>query len=156
MVNKYVAKILVLGLMLGVLSGCATRWQKPEFSLVDVQLAGGTVFEQKLKLKLRVINPNDRDIPVENVRFSFVVAGKRFANGFSSAPVVIPRQGEAVVELEASMQILSLLSTLSTAKGDDGKLHYRLQGDVQVQEHGVVPFDHPGVLDLGLFDGHVR
>lgn len=146
--------VLVLALLF--FSGCATRWQKPEVSLVDVEPAGGTLFEQRLKLRLRVRNPNDRDIPVERLHFQLVVAEKRFASGQSASPVLIPRQGEAVVDVEASLQLASLLRSLPAIKGEDGRLHYRLRGEVIVEGYGAVPFDHPGVLDLGLLEGHVR
>jgi len=150
LVRPLVGVLLLLSL---TLSACATHWQKPEVSLIDVQLAGGTVFEQRLKLKLKVRNPNDRDIPIESLRFQFIAGDKRFASGVSSNPVLIPRQGETVVDMEASLQLASLLRSLPSMKGDDGKLHYRLQGEVAVQGYGTVPFNHPGVLDPRAFEG---
>ncbi|WP_018607798.1 LEA type 2 family protein [Uliginosibacterium gangwonense] len=136
-----------------LLTACVMHWQKPEVSLIDVQPAGGTLFEQRLKLKLRVYNPNDRDIPVDSLHFRFVSGDKSFASGQTSAPVVIPRQGETVVDIQANMQLANLIRNLPNLKAEDGKLHYRLQGDVVVHDYGSVPFDHPGVLDLDMFEG---
>lgn len=136
-----------------LLTACVMHWQKPEVSLVDVQLAGGTLFEQHLKLKLRVYNPNDRDIPVDSLHFRLMSGDKSFASGQTNAPVIIPRQGETVVDIQANMQLVNLMRNLPNLKTDDGKLHYRLQGDVVVHDYGSVPFDHPGVLYLDLFEG---
>lgn len=143
-------------LMSVLLSACVMHWQKPEVSLVDVQLAGGTLFEQKLKLRLRVYNPNDRDIPVDSLHFRMVSGDKTLASGQSEAPVTIPRRGETVVELRANMQVMNLLRDLPALTREDGQLHYRVQGDVVIHDYGSVPFDHPGVFDLDALQGRKR
>ena len=139
-----------------LLAGCASSWQKPDISLVDVQLAGGALFEQRLKLKLRVYNPNDREIPIEALHFQFLAGDKRFASGQSSHPVLIPGQGEALVEMDASMQLAGLVRYLPELTRGDGKLHYRLRGNAEVKGYGQVPFDHPGEFDLAMFDNLLR
>lgn len=138
------------------LAACGSPWKKPEVSLADVQFAGGTLFEQRLKLRLRVYNPNDREIPVESLSFQFFAGDKRFASGQTNRAVRIPCQGEALVDIEASMQLASLLRHLPGLTGGDGKLHYRLRGYAVVEGYGNVPFDHPGELDLGMFEDLVR
>lgn len=149
----------VWSLMLPVclaLAACGSPWKKPEVSLSDVQFAGGTLFEQRLKLKLRVYNPNDREIPLEALSFQFVAGDKRFASGQTTRAVRIPAQGESLIELEASMQLASLLRQLPQLTGGDGKLRYRLRGSAVVEGYGGVPFDHPGELDIGTIEEMVR
>ena len=138
------------------LAACGSPWKKPEVSLADVQFAGGTLFEQRLKLKLRVYNPNDREIPLEALSFQFVAGDKRFASGQTSRAVRIPGRGETLVELDASMQLASLLRHLPELTGGDGKLRYRLRGSAVVKGYGGVPFDHPSELDLGIFEEFIR
>lgn len=131
---------------------CASVWKRPEVTLGKIELAGGKVFDQHLKLKLKVRNPNDRDIPVEKLRFQLLIAGKSYVSGQSRESVTIPHQGEAELDVEASLQLASLLRNLPAIKGDDGRLHYRLNGDVVVVGYGSVPFDQPGVIELGAFE----
>ena len=152
-INVLLWELLLVCLLL---AGCASSWQKPDISLADVQLAGGTLFEQRLKLKLRVYNPNDREIPIESLHFQFLAGDKRFASGQSSHPVLIPAQGEALVEMDAAMQLASLVRNLPELTGGDGKLHYRLRGNAEVKGYGQVPFDHPGELDLAMFENLLR
>jgi len=150
------ARLALLGMLAAVglvVTACATRWHKPEVSLVNVELAGGTLFEQRLKLKLRVRNPNDRDIPIESLHFQLFVANKLVAEGQTGAPIIIPRYDDTVVDLAATMQLATLIHVLPEAKAGDGKLQYHLSGEVVVSSYGSIPFDHPGTLELGLLEG---
>ena len=131
-----------------LLSACAPVWKKPEVMLGKIELGGGTILDQRPKLKLKVRNPNDRDIPVEKLRFELLVASMSYASGQSDVPVSIPRRGEATLDLDASLQLARLLGNLASLKGEDDRLNYRLKGEVVVQGFGAVPFDHPGSLDI--------
>lgn len=145
-------RVLVLVAAL-LLTACATAWQKPQVSLAGVQLAGGNLLQQKLRLQLRVKNPNGVDIGVESLSFDLLVGEGRFASGQSVAPVLIPKHGEALVEVDAKAQVLGLLSRLPELTVADGKLHYRLKGEAQISGYGKAPFDQPGELELRKLQG---
>ncbi|MDP5240116.1 LEA type 2 family protein [Uliginosibacterium sp. 31-16] len=149
---EFSKRVLVLGAAL-LLAACATAWQKPQVSLAEVRLAGGNLLQQKLKLQLRVKNPNGVDIGVESLTFDLLVGESRFASGQSAAPVLIPKRGEALVEVDAKAQVLGLLSRLPELTGADGKLHYRLKGEARISGYGNAPFDQPGELELGKLQG---
>lgn len=139
-----------LCMLMAVLAwGCAPAWKRPRITLGKIALAGGTIFEQGLKLSLKVTNPNDRDIPLERLRFELLVAGVSYANGQSDVPVNVPRRGEATVEIEASLQLARLLSKLPSLKGEDGRVPYQLKGEAVVQGFGTLPFDQAGSLSPG-------
>ena len=126
--------------------GCAPVWKRPQISLGRIELAGGAIFEQSLRLSLKVTNQNDIDIPLERLRFELLVAGVSYANGQSDVPVTVPRRGEATVEIEASLQLARLLAKLPSLKGEDGRVHYQLKGEVLVSGVGALPFDQAGSL----------
>jgi LEA14-like dessication related protein len=144
---------LLVCLILVMLPGCATTWHKPSVSLVDVRMVGGNLLEQKLEMQLRVNNPNSRDIGIDDLTFELVVDDSVFVRGQSSAPVMIPKQGEGVIEVRAKAQMLGLISRLPRLLGEDGLLHYRLRGGVMIRGYGHVPYDHAGVLDPGKLQG---
>lgn len=150
----YVLRACFLGVIGAcVLGACAPVWQKPQVRLVQVRMAGGSLFQQKLKLQLLVQNPNGMDIGLESLNFDLLIGEERFARGQSNNPVTIPKQGEAHVEVEAQAQLLSLLSRVSELATADGKLQYRLKGEARISHYGRAPFDQPGELDLNSLSG---
>ncbi|MBS1209861.1 MAG: hypothetical protein H6R19_2259 [Proteobacteria bacterium] len=144
--------VLMFGLLASV-TACVTAWHKPEVSLADVRLAGGNLLQPKIKLQLRVKNPNATEIGLERVEFDLLVGDNVFASGQSTTPVTIPKQGEAMVELDARTQLLALLSRLPGLIDSEGLLHYRLKGEAQIRRYGKAPFDHAGVLDANTLKG---
>jgi LEA14-like dessication related protein len=149
---RKVVKGILLWIAL-VLAACVTTWHKPEVSLAEVRLAGGNILQQRIKLQLRVKNPNDMDISVESVTFDVLVGDSKFASGQSAAAVIIPKRSEALVELDARVQVLGLLSRLQELTAADGKLHYRVKGEAQISGYGRAPFDQPGELDVSKLQG---
>lgn len=129
------------------LAACAPVWQKPEFRLADVRLAGGNLLQQKLRLQLQVKNPNAVEIGLEGLVFELFVAERVFASGQSALPVTIPKEGEGLVELETNARLFELLNRLPELTAADGQLHYRLKGSAQIKGYGQVSFDRPGLLD---------
>ncbi|NSL55564.1 LEA type 2 family protein [Uliginosibacterium aquaticum] len=140
-------------LCLLALAACAPVWQRPQVALMDVRISGGNLFQQKLRLQLRVTNPNALDIGVESLVFEVLVGDSQFASGRSSAPVTIPKRGEGRVDVDADAQVLGLLRRLPELTGGDGKLHYRLKGEAQIKGYGRTPFDQPGELDVSKLLG---
>lgn len=136
-----------------VLNACAPAWQKPEIRLAEIRLAGGSILQQKLRLQLRVNNPNGMDIGVEHLAFDLMVGENRVGSGQSLAPATIPKRGEAVLEVEAKANVLGLLARLPELTAVDGKLHYRLKGEARITHYGSAPFDQAGSLELGKLKG---
>lgn len=134
------------------LAACIS-WHKPEVSLAEVRLAGGNILQQRIKLQLRVKNPNAMDITVESVVFDLFVGENSFASGQAPTSVTIPARGEALVELDAKAHLLGLLNRLQELTAADGKLHYRIKGEAQISRYGRAPFDQPGELDVSKLQG---
>lgn len=131
-------------------AACASLYglKAPEVSLSDVTLSGGTLLEQRFKLKLRVLNPNDRDITISGLTFQLDIGDKRFASGATGQTVVLPRLGDTVVEVDATAQMLSLIQQLPKLVNGEGKVPYRVKGDVVTTDYGRIPFDRKGETTL--------
>jgi LEA14-like dessication related protein len=131
---------------LAALAACsAMRLQAPKVSLADFELRGGNLVEQRFALKLRVQNPNDREIAIQGVSFDLDISGKPFAHGVGDKPVTLPRFGEGVVEVEAVSNLGSLVAQIGEiAKVGKEGLPYRVTGNVVAEGFGSVPFDSRG------------
>lgn len=133
-----------------LLAACAalSGLKPPQVSLSDVSLGQATLFEQRLKLRLRVANPNERELALNGLVFKMEAADRTFAEGLSNQQVVIPALGEGIVEVEASVQTLELLNLLPRLTGSDGKFEYRLKGEALTRDYGRIPFDRTGRMTL--------
>ena len=91
-------RAVVLSLLLPVLVACSSlvpKLEKPTLSIVNVELLKSDVFEQRMKVRLHVQNPNDRALPIKGITYGLEVAGEPFANGVSGESFVVPALGEA-------------------------------------------------------------
>ncbi len=136
----------VLPLLLGACALMALGLEKPEVSVAGLDLAEANFFEQKLRIKLRVANPNDHDIAIDGMRFLFEVNGHEFAKGMTGESTVLPRLGEAYVMVDARTSLVQLFRQLPDLLNSGGKLAYRISGDVVTRDYGRIPFDRKGEL----------
>lgn len=130
--------------------GCASwliNGELPEVLVANVTPLDSTPFEQRLKVDLRVRNPNDFDLQVTGMDFRLDLNGKRFARGLSNREFTVPRLGETVASLETTTstmdvvrQVLGLRSTQELTYGITGLLH---------RKEGKLPFDNSGILVEG-------
>ena len=144
----------VPGLLVAALLGaCAlTKFQAPQLTVVDVQLANADLWSQHLKLRLHVHNPNDRELPVSGIECSLEVEGQKFASGTSAASFVVPALGDAEFDMNVTADLSStLLKLTSMGSGAlDKDLSYRLVGKVSLSKGWLrsVPFDERGTFKL--------
>ena len=92
-------------LLLFALPGCsigAPQVQPPAVRLADISFGEMGVFEQRLRLRLRVINPNGFALPLDGLRLALAVNDHPFAEGITNERVSIPSLGEETVELVAT------------------------------------------------------
>jgi LEA14-like dessication related protein len=134
---------LLLTCVAATLAGCAAVTMKsPEVSLSGVTIDEFGLLEQRLGIKLRVMNPNDADLPIDGVTFDVDVNGQSFAKGVSNKPVTVPRFGEAVLNLSAVSTLGSLLRQLADlAKSGHETVEYRVYGRFYGGGLNGVPFD---------------
>ena len=130
-------------------AGCATGLQKPDISLVGVELVGLNLLEQRFILQLRIKNPNDRALSINALNFDIELNGQHFAKAVSESPVQVPKQGDAVLEIKAVSRLIAVLKQLRDAQKDGrSSVAYRLFGNVLLDGAGSLPFERAGEMPL--------
>jgi hypothetical protein len=71
-----------------------------------------TPFEQRLKIDLRVRNPNDDELQVTGIDVRWDLNGKRLACGLGNRPFTVPRLSDPVVAIETMTSTPDLVRQL--------------------------------------------
>jgi LEA14-like dessication related protein len=136
------------------LGACASgpKLQTPEFSIVSARMLSADVFAQQFAIRLHVQNPNDRALPVKGIDYQLYLEGDPFAEGVSTAPFVVPANGEQEFDMTVKTTFMSsiakLVSKLET--NNSRTMQYQFMGKVMVDIPFVkdIPFGQTGTVDL--------
>lgn len=138
-------------LMLAALTGCAyAHLEKPKLEVVDIQLLKGDLLQQQLKLRMRVLNPNDRQLPVAGITYELVVAGEAFAHGESERDFLVPALGSAEFDVNVTANAATALLKILAGGRKLEAVDYRLTGKVALSSGMLrsIPFDQKGTINL--------
>jgi LEA14-like dessication related protein len=134
------------------LAGCSLfvpKLQTPHLSVVRVELQKGALWQQKLKVRMHVDNPNDRELPIKGITYTLDVNGQEFAHGESGAAFVVPALGDAEFDMSMTANMAGTIISL-LSHGTDAAVEYHLVGKISLS-HGLlrsVPFDQHGTFNL--------
>lgn len=135
-----------------VLGACALtpRLEAPQLTVSDVQLLGGDLFQQRLRVRMHVQNPNDRALPVQGISYRLEVEGQEFATGESAASFVVPALGEADFDMNVSTNLAGTLLKILSGGASSKALAYHLVGKVTLSSGFLrsVPFEQRGSFSL--------
>lgn len=141
--------VTVLGL-----AACASlsqRLEPPRVSLAGLELEEVGLFEQRYRLRLRVQNPNDVELPIAGMVFSLYLNEAEFANGLSDRQTTVPAFGEALIEARVTSSlggVIEQLQRLSRAE-EAQRFSYRLAGHARLSHRSArYPFEYRGEIDL--------
>lgn len=81
-------------------------------NLVGLTPLPSTAFEHRLRVDLRLRNPNPREYRIDGIRFRLLVNGERLASGQAEVEAVLPRLGEVVVPVTATTTLLDLVNQI--------------------------------------------
>lgn len=141
--------ILPIMLLSTACAGLFTNVEQPEVYVINVQPAEGEsgLLEQRLKVDLRIRNPNDHDLAINGVDFHLDVNGNRLARGLSNESVTVPRLGEATISVIASTTLMDLVRQISKL-GQNQDLAYAVKGKLHLGSGwgGRIPFESSGQL----------
>jgi LEA14-like dessication related protein len=104
-----------------------------------------------MEVQLLVSNPNDFEIPLTGLKFDMKMNGLDFAEGLSNQRVNIPRLGRAVVPVEVTVSVLSLMKQIQAVQKTNG-VEYRVAGTAFL-DHALLPrvdFDREGRIKLDI------
>jgi LEA14-like dessication related protein len=140
------------------LAGCASLGPKltpPELSIVRVELVKSDLFEQRIRARMRVQNPNDRELAVRGLTYTIEVGGEEFGRGMSGSSFTVPAMGEAEFDMTVTANVAgTLLKLAEKAEKAGGRtpdsIDYRIVGKVSLDAGllRTIPFEEKGSFKL--------
>jgi len=133
------------------LNACAAlSMQEPlSVTIADLKPIEIGVLEQRYALKVRLLNPNDTEIAFDGVVFDLEINDTPFAKGVSNQSSVIPRFGEALIDLQAVSGLQNILRQINELlKGERTSLTYRIKGRLHGGGFGSTRFDSSGEIAI--------
>jgi LEA14-like dessication related protein len=138
-----------------VLAACAALGPKietPTVALMGVQVLSGDMFSQQFKVRVKVQNPNDLEVPVESIEYTVFLAGDRFGEGTSDRAFVLPALGEAEFDMLLTTDFVSAFGRLLSRMGGNKleNVEYAITGKLHLQSGlmRTIPFSHKGLVNF--------
>jgi LEA14-like dessication related protein len=132
-------------------SSLVPHLETPKLSIVNVEVLKSELWEQRMKVRMRVQNPNDRALPIKGLSYVVDVAGQEFAHGVSAESFIVPALGEAEFDMSVTANMASALLRILGGKNSVGdQVEYRLRGKVALSEGFMrsIPFEDTGTFKL--------
>jgi LEA14-like dessication related protein len=134
--------------------GCALAppLETPHLSVSEVQIVRSELWQQRLRVRMHVQNPNDRALAVKGLEYTLEVEGEEFASGESAASFTVPARGETDFDMNVTTNLAGALLKL-LARGPDTlgqSVAYRLTGRLSLSQGWVrsIPFEERGSFKL--------
>lgn len=133
-------------------AGCAAlpRLEAPKLSVVSMKMQSADIFSQRLQVRMRVLNPNDRELPIKGIEYRIEINDAELAQGLTDTPFVVPALGEAEFDVQVTANLAAALAKFLSRKGGQDTLDYRLIGSVALSSGFLrrIPFDERGSVKL--------
>jgi len=145
-------RIVVLALaVMPWLAGCAMlpKFESPKLSVVSLKMQSADIFSQRLQVRMRVFNPNSRELPIKGISYRLEVNDAELGQGNTSAPFTVPANGELEFDMQITANLAGALAKL-LGRHDSNTIAYRLVGDVDLASGFLrhIPFDERGNIKL--------
>jgi hypothetical protein len=120
------------------------KGEPPEVLVTNVTPLEGTAFEQRLRVDLRIRNPNDFDLLFAGIDFTLNFTGKRLARELDNTTITVPRLSDTIVSVQTSTSTFDVVrQPLIFSQAQD--LSYDITDRLHLQD-GRLPFDNSGIL----------
>jgi LEA14-like dessication related protein len=144
-------RLLVSMLLAPLTAGCAAlpKFEAPKLSVVALKLQSADLFSQRLQVRMRVMNPNSRELPVKGITYRIELNGAELGNGATNNAFVVPSMGEAEFDVQVTTNLAGALGKLLSRRSQNS-LDYRLVGEVALSSGFLrrIPFDERGSVRL--------
>jgi len=145
-------RILITASLALLFCACALteKFEAPQVSIAGVKVVSVDVWQQRLRVRLHVHNPNSMPLPVRRIEYNAEVAGQQFASGSSDDSFTVPANGDAEFDTTITTNVAgALINIFARSGGPPDSVEYRLTGKVSVQGYWrTLPFDQSGTFKL--------
>ena len=149
---RRLALVAIVSMPAWLLGGCAAlpKYEAPKLSVVSLKMQGGDIFSQRVLLRMRVFNPNTRELPIEGLTYTIEVNEAELGNGATAAPFTVPAMGEAEFDMQITANLAGALTKLLSRRNSSEALDYRIRGKVNLSSGFLrhIPFDERGSVKL--------
>lgn len=145
-------RAIVACLALALAGGCvlAPKFEEPKLDVVDVQMLRGDLLRQELRVRMRVQNPNNRELAVRSIEYQVRVAGEAFAHGESERNFTVPANGETEFDVSVTANAAAAVLRLLGSGRNLDAVEYQITGKVSLAKGFVrsIPFEDKGQFKL--------
>lgn len=135
-----------------LVTGCASalKFESPKLSVMSMKVQSADIFSQRVQVRMRVMNPNDRELPVKAISYRIEVNDAELAHGLTDAPFVVPALGEAEFDVQMTANLATALSQILSRHTSSDAINYHLSGEVTLASGFLrrIPFDEHGSVKL--------
>jgi LEA14-like dessication related protein len=142
--------MVALAMLFMSMQGCSVlQLEPPRLQVIDVSLLSADVLKQQLRVRMRVHNPNNMELPVSGITYEVQVAGETFANGESQRDIRVPALGATEFDVDVTANAAAALLRV-LGNRDRGDPAYRVLGNVHLAKGLIrtIPFEHTGSIRL--------
>jgi LEA14-like dessication related protein len=142
---------LALALSLSACAALAPKFNRPNVSVVSIELRSGNLLQQNFAVKLNIQNPNDRLLPVSGLHLSLNVGGDEIASGVSDRAFIVPAFGESEFDMTIKANMaLAFMKLADKMDQHSDSIDYDLTGAASIDLPFLrnVPFHQRGSLSL--------
>jgi LEA14-like dessication related protein len=129
-------RVLLMFLLAVCCVACTPRFERPNLTVVGVEMQGGNFLQQSFLVKFQVQNPNKRALPVSGLHAELNVAGQRIASGVSNQAFVVPPMGQTEFDMSITANMAMALLQLANRHAD--AIDYEVTGAANLD----LPFMH--------------
>jgi LEA14-like dessication related protein len=153
MLKRLLPIVLALTLTLApaACSVLAPKFNRPNVSVVGIELRSGNLLQQNFAVKLNIQNPNDRTLPITGVHVELNVGGEQIASGVSDHALVVPAHGESDFDMTIKANVaLALLKLADKMDQHSNSIDYDLTGAASIDLPFLrdLPFHQTGSFSL--------
>jgi LEA14-like dessication related protein len=137
--------------LLGLCACTLSKFNRPDVSVVSVDMLGGNILQQSFAVKLHVQNPNDRALPIKGLHVALHVDGQEIATGLSDHAFNVPAYGATDFDMTIKANMASILGKLAERMNQHAdSIDYELSGGASIDLPLVpdVPFRQSGTFAL--------
>jgi len=140
-----------LALCLAACSLWTPKFNRPNVSVVSIEMRGGNLLQQDFAVKLHVQNPNDRALPVSGLHLELNVGGEQIASGVSDRAFVVAAFGESDFDMTIKANMaLALLRLANKMDQHADSIEYDVTGAASIDLPFLrdLPFHQTGSFSL--------